>query len=869
MNHNLPYKEIEENKEEEDDEEDDEEEPKLKFQRLGSAVSLILKDDRAQCLIAREKFMILGTHNGMIHLLDLSGNEVMRISVHSAPINDMSLDNSDSIVATCSDDGTVVVTNLHKPSDKVIHHYHRPIKAVALPRNYEEDNMFATGGLNQHLIINTKGWLRNNDNILHKNEGTIHAISWKNDLIAWANNLGIKIFDIRTRERITYINRPNDSPRPELYHCCLRWKDNVTLIVAWADSVKIAKIKTRNSRRNPGLPATHSSNNATSSDRFVQIVAMFQTDFWISGIAPFGPYLVILAYIEEEGKNGKKNREAARPELRFVNIQNEDLCSDALPIYSYQYYKATDYRLACTERAAEKNKFFYIVSPKDIVIGRPRDVDDRLAWLLTRRKYKKAFDVANENVKLIKQHKLMDIGDKYLRHLMEMEKYSKAASFCSTLLGQSAKLWETWVLLFVKHGRTKDISPYIPTNSPQLSDTVYEMVLSHFLKKDHIGFRDTIHTWPTNLYNMDNVITAVVDQLGEIHPEIGTTERNETLLEALGYLYTLNKQYTKAVHVYLELQQNDVFDLVKKLDLFEAVRDKILPLMQLNQTEAIELFIENNDRIPIAEVVEQLASFPKLQHEYLHALFVKDNMIGYKYHEKQVRLYAEYSPDQLMPFLTHSTHYILEDALHVCREKNLFSEMVFILNRMGNLSDALSLIIDKIKDVKQAISFVEEHKDSQLDSQLLEQLITESLNKPKFLSDLLEDVGSHYNVDMPKLIRRIPNVMHIPDFKKKLRKILSDYLLEISVRKGCNSILLKDCVQLSLSLNRKQRQAMRVEIQSKCVQCNDRIFTGKFKDTMVFSCKHIFHTRCIYSHRTDKSRPPVCLRCHQGGNNKV
>lgn len=46
--------------------------------------------------------------------------------------------------------------------------------------------------------------------------------------------------------------------------------------------------------------------SAASSEKYVDIVGSFQTGYHISGIAPFGDLLVMLAYIPEEDDGDKK-----------------------------------------------------------------------------------------------------------------------------------------------------------------------------------------------------------------------------------------------------------------------------------------------------------------------------------------------------------------------------------------------------------------------------------------------------------------------------------------------------------------------------------------------------------------------------------
>jgi len=62
---------------------------------------------------------------------------------------------------------------------------------------------------------------------------------------------------------------------------------------------------------------------------------------------------------------------------------------------------------------------FYIVSPKDVVMAKPRDLDDHITWLLERERYEEALQAAEANKKLLNVHNIMEIGQKYLAHLVK------------------------------------------------------------------------------------------------------------------------------------------------------------------------------------------------------------------------------------------------------------------------------------------------------------------------------------------------------------------------------------------------------------------------------------------------------------------
>jgi hypothetical protein len=77
-------------------------------------------------------------------------------------------------------------------------------------------------------------------------------------------------------------------------------QDDTLLVIGWGMSVKIASIR---ANQQNGANGTYRDVPVSSMNQ-VDIVASFQTSYYISGIAPFGDSLVVLAYIpvEEDGE---------------------------------------------------------------------------------------------------------------------------------------------------------------------------------------------------------------------------------------------------------------------------------------------------------------------------------------------------------------------------------------------------------------------------------------------------------------------------------------------------------------------------------------------------------------------------------------
>lgn len=73
-----------------------------------------------------------------------------------------------------------------------------------------------------------------------------------------------------------------------------------------------------------------------------------------------------------------------------------------------------------------------------------------------------------------------------------------------------------------------------------------------------------------------------------------------------------------------------------------------------------------------------------------------------------------------MSFLMVSHQYSLDQAYEICKSRGLIKEQVYILSRMGNIHEALQLIIKELADIPQAIDFAKNQNDNELWDSLIE-----------------------------------------------------------------------------------------------------------------------------------------------------
>ncbi|XP_014208747.1 vacuolar protein sorting-associated protein 41 homolog [Copidosoma floridanum] len=480
-----------------------------------------------------------------------------------------------------------------------------------------------------------------------------------------------------------------------------------------------------------------------------------------------------------------------------------------------------------------ENRFF-IVSPKDIVVASLYDTDDRIEWLMRHEKFEKALEAVRNNTNKDCKHSLTDVGYVYLDYLIDNRKFDEAGKLCIIVCRHNKKLWEEIFYKFAKVHQLQTISKYLPRGDISLDPHIYEIVLHEFLKLNPGGFLQLIKEWSPNLYTVASVINMVLDYFLE-----HTNEKQSILLESLAILYSYDNKYDKALAMYLKLQHKDVFSLIQKHQLYHSVYDMIEELMDLDAERAVQFFLEK-ERVPSDVVVCKLKNNQRYLHMYLDALDKNDTKDSKnKYHDLLVKLYAEYSRDKLLPLLRRSDNYPIQEALDICGRRQFYPEMVYLLGRIGNTSQALQLMTRELNDMKSAIEFCQEQDDEEL----WNDLINYSLEKPEAITFLLQRVGTY--VDPQLIVQRIEPYLKIPGLKKALVKMMCDYNLQVSVQEGCTKILANDYFNLHKKFVKCHQKGIFIDDDQMCGACHRKLIFREPKNLVVFYCKHPFHEECL------------------------
>lgn len=633
--------------------EEEEEEPTLKYSRLKASVPDILKKDSASALAVSDRVLALGTHSGAIYILDEQGNLIKGFRSHSASVLDLVIDTTSEFIGSAGMDGLVSIASLSS-SESYTFDFKRVMRAIALEPSFgrRTTRSFVCGGMAGQLVLREKSWFGHRETILHEGEGPIWATKWKSNIIAWVTDRGVRLYDVTSRQRIGLISPPLDNPRADLFRCNVVWQDDTTLLIAWADHIKIAKIRQRKKRQ----ATTPAATSASTLQLFVEVTTILQLDCMISGISPRGKDYLILAYITEEDdysndslilndRDAQKRKDGLRPELRLISNDGEELSSDVLSLESFARFQCNDYLLVPSADAVHSganaispnlvksgNKslplsivddanldYFYVISPKDIVIARSRDEKDHIDWLLQHRHYEEALqrvEAMNTKKATVLGFNAESIGKRYLNYLIQdQQDYSKASKAAPSILKKNAQAWEDIVFTFIEKQQLNHIIPFVPIEDPTLSRVIYDMILAHFLRFDLQFLYDTVRKWPSELYSTRAVVLAIEDRLnGE------SSAVKKILMECLAEVYIKNRQPGKALPYFLRLRKPGVFDLIREHNLFTVVQDQALLLVEFEEDikqdkqtskhcPAIDLLVDHTHSIPVSMKVRLTTAY--------------------------------------------------------------------------------------------------------------------------------------------------------------------------------------------------------------------------------------------------------------------
>ncbi|KAH8673522.1 WD domain-containing protein [Xylariales sp. PMI_506] len=438
------------------------------------------------------------------------------------------------------------------------------------------------------------------------------------------------------------------------------------------------------------------------------------------------------------------------------------------------------------------------------------------------------------------------IGDLWIQELVDAGDWHRAGQVASKVLTTSER-WEKWVYTFAGAKKFDEIVDCVPSEAmrPPIPGTVYEILLGHYIQTNKLRFEELLDRWGVELFDIHTIITALENQLkfGDVREDsIEDGERGRDwriVMEALATLYESNGKFRDALKCFIKLQDADAaMRLIRDNHLADAVTDDVpsfialrVPESQLDKmsieeldeatSEGITLLVEEAQRglIKTDIVVRQLEKkdFNLYLYFYLRGLWnvyrqhhVDETIcLVDDFADLAVQLFASYDRALLMDFLKISTSYTFEKAVQECESHNYVPELVYLYSMTGQMKRALYLIIDRLGDVSQAIAFAKEQDDPDL----WDDLLNYSMDKPRFIRGLLEEVGTAINPIT--LVRRIPEGLEIPGLREGLKHIMKEHEIQFSLSSGVARVLRSEVSNAQNMLRMGQRKGIKFEVTVK------------------------------------------------------
>jgi hypothetical protein len=225
-----------------------------------------------------------------------------------------------------------------------------------------------------------------------------------------------------------------------------------------------------------------------------------------------------------------------------------------------------------------------------------------------------------------------------------------------------------------------------------------------------------------------------------------------------------------------------------------------------------------------------------------------------------------------------------KQATQECEERDYVHELVYLYAKTGQTKRALYLIIDRLADVSQAIAFAKEQDDADL----WEDLLDYSMDKPRFIRGLLEEVGTAINPIT--LVRRIPEGLEIEGLRQGLSRMIKEYEIQHSISEGVARVLRGEVAEVQNTLRTGQRRGVKFDVQRKaddhvdietssitspppdiaslepaetkqlakykvqpkaghCVGCGEPFSEFEIETLVGFACGHVFHLSHLLNYK--------------------
>ncbi|CAL2050082.1 unnamed protein product [Caenorhabditis brenneri] len=865
------------------DEEEPPLEPRFKYERLkGEDTMTFMKTATFTSIDLHDKFIAVGTATGLIYILDHNGygdfNSVPPLKPHRCAVSKVKFDETGSYVLSCANDSKLVVSGVG--NDKLCCTVNIQVmpKSVYFAPDFirqQSGHCFIMGERN--LMLYEKKLFQYKAMTLYsgsERDGFIHCCSWNDNFIAFTNDTGTRVYERGPEKIITSVQASHDvdrvrSSRSPPKHM---WMPDNNLVIGWADTVTILKIRDDHGvRRGEVHHIFHVSMFICGISYIPESIGkhmeLFLVGLQLEGedfddCASMISTVTTLTAMESSATPILKTCVIRPLGLKEYELQSEDVIENIRLSHHTLPYMIHGLGIPYLDT-------YFILTTKQIILAVPYGPVDNIKWKLKYKLYEEAFETAKIYADLLAKTELSQkkVGRLIIEGYLDGKRARAAAYWLPKICGESKEEWEWAVDKFEEAKVCTLLAEVLPDVKPTLDAASYEKVLLACLFNNPELFRRLVQTWSPDLYMTNTIIDRTQWRIQQISKsgEIKDIEKTEkVLLESLAHLYLYERKYESALKILMSCQDRQIFNVIDKHQLFDLVKDQITDLMHIDSELALRLLLNNADSVEPSFVMEKIGRQPRLQLAYLTKLMSRNE--GMEFADKAVQLYAEYEPRKLLPFLRKNANYNVNKARKLCADKKMVEETIYLLAKCGNHYDAVKMMVREYGNIEKVIAYCKDQNDPDLWIHLLG-VVAEF---PSHFSQLIIEASNC--LDPLLIMDKLPIDVDIPNLSEALEKLLTDYTNHAELKQCCYESQLADVTALSKGLLSSAARATEVNMFTKCSLCDQIINnstheTGKkFTEIKVFKCGHIFHMSCTSSEsfkadRRQSIEEGICIAC--------
>jgi hypothetical protein len=818
------------------DTDENEEPPILKYSRLVQLPKTFFQKELISSSLITDKIFVFGTSSGLLYITDLNYKSLGTLRIRKSPILSIGFDGANHIIAS-SIDGTIIIVpldQLHSPSSIIAYDLKTPIYSVVLNGIYKETRSFIYGTKNGEVIMTSLNWLGSKvEKVLYRSEEELPIVKLMKigNVLIFFNDLGIFFINLNSPDKILLnLIKPEGNKYPsELVWPKLNLQDTDRLIIGWVNKIWSIKFdgiypvkeesKYLSSAMSTFSKPVAGSNITDNNNATINVEYEYDLkDSLIAGIGSFKDDLLIVLTIKDVGHLKEP------PELRIINCyKDEEISTDEVILKNYQHLKVNDLQLG--QFVHESNYKFFLICSYDCIIAEEFTAFDMFTFLVERGNYLRAWEISKNLVSLKERG---EIGIKQVeRYLNENDNWFQCGKFLQQVLDVEfsnedeheflKEKLNQWSWIFLKSNKFKELSDILPINEHlESSKKVYNEILEHFIDANQEeDFSQCLKRWTIDRYDASLIISRLENYL-EVHNDEEEDADTSIFRRCLADLYLLKNEPNSSIPHYIKLKDPIVLKLISKYHLINQNIDKlpniIENLVQLKKDEdimdipikelevrlldLITIIIDNRHEISVNEIIETFEANGLM----IVSFFILKRLSKLNYlndsETELVSLYAKFSRYELLNFLKKHTNYDIEKALVITKREKLHKELVYLLGKIGNVTEAMNIIIDELNDANYAIEFANDY--SKTHPEIWDLFLKKGLKNPNFIKVIIEYTGIYFNAN---ILEKIPAGMEIEDLKKSLIRITKDNELNLVIQRHILEILEKEGVVKSDELN--------------------------------------------------------------------